>query len=76
MANLPLETSTRSLHLLNPIRVVGFTRMTPETPRLACELRDSLSDTWWNELFRFTKQQFFNELVPVLQLPYEFSVDG
>jgi len=50
--------------------------MTPETPRLACELRDSLSDTWWNELFRFTKQQFFNELVPVLQLPYEFSVDG
>lgn len=46
-------------------------------PRTAMDMHDRLSDTWWTELFRFTKEEFFDELLPCLGLPQEdFKEDG
>jgi hypothetical protein len=51
-------------------------RLRPFTPRSAEEMRAFLTDTLWNEYFRFTKDQFFDELLPVLNIPEAFSVCG
>lgn len=31
---------------------------------------------WWDALFRFTREEFFNDLLPLLHVPEYFSVEG
>lgn len=33
-------------------------------------------EAWWEKLFRFSPEEFFKRLVPVLDLPDTFTVDG
>lgn len=53
---------------------------TPATPWTAAHFLENLMrdghEFWWDKLFRFTPYEFFEELVPVLDLPDNFSVDG
>lgn len=33
-------------------------------------------EAWWDKLFRFSPEEFFKKLVPVLDLPDHFTVGG
>lgn len=51
-------------------------RISDATPKTAEAMGELMPDIWWNPLFRFTKDQFFNKLVPQLKLPRNFERDG
>lgn len=52
----------------------------PATPWTAAHFLENLlrnnHEFWWEKLFRFTRIEFFEQLVPVLDLPDRSSVDG
>ena len=50
-------------------------RRTPLTARqMWWQLRDK--EAWWDKLFRFKVDEFFDDLLPVLDLPAVFKKDG
>lgn len=55
-------------------------RATAATPWRAVDFLEGLmrndQEFWWEKLFRFSPVEFFEELVPVLDLPESFTVDG
>lgn len=55
-----------------------YLRLQPDTPHSASEVYLQLRDKpgWWNKLFRFTPDEFFDGLVPHLDLPDSFSQGG
>ena len=49
-------------------------RCTPLTARqMWWQLRDK--EAWWDKLFRFKVDEFFDDLLPVLDLPAVFKKD-
>ncbi len=57
-----------------------YRRPTEATPFKACHFLENLlrndCEFWWDKLFRFTPHEFFKELVPILDLPDNFTIDG
>jgi hypothetical protein len=55
-----------------------YLRLQPDTPLSASAVYLQLrkQPMWWNKLFRFTPDDFFDGLVPHLDLPDSFSQGG
>ena len=55
-----------------------YLRMNSSTPLTARQMWWQLHDkeAWWDKLFRFKVDEFFDDLLPVLALPAVFKQDG